>query len=191
MAIFNNDRYLPTVATTVPTCVGHFRIVPASVFRVQTKNTVFMIYPMPYWLFTMVYACVPHFVQHDKNSNFTFFQWYEFGPSAGLTAGLGSVRVRGPSSLGENVTKKYKCSGYQSGTPWTIIYTRWSSWHEGLGCHAPMFISFLSLSDNSSLEANVIKDLISSHLISSYLILSNGNIFRVPGHLYGEFTGHR
>ena len=34
-----------------------------------------------------------NFVQQDKTSNFTFFQWNEFGPSAGLTAGLGSVRV--------------------------------------------------------------------------------------------------
>ena len=51
--------------TTVPTCAGHLRIVPVSVFRVETKNTVFMTYPMhnwaPYWLFTMVHACVPHF----------------------------------------------------------------------------------------------------------------------------------
>ena len=65
IAIFNNDSSLPTSATTVPTCVGHLRIVPVSVFRVETKNTFFMIYPMhnwaPYWLFTMVYACVPHF----------------------------------------------------------------------------------------------------------------------------------
>ena len=30
-----------------------------------------------------------NFVQQDKTSNFTFFQWNEFGPSAGL----GSVRV--------------------------------------------------------------------------------------------------
>ena len=34
-------------------------------------------------------------MQQDKTSNFTFFQWDEFGPSAGLTAGLGSVRVSG------------------------------------------------------------------------------------------------
>ena len=34
-------------------------------------------------------------MQQDKTSNFTFFQWNEFGPSAGLTAGLGSVRVKG------------------------------------------------------------------------------------------------
>ena len=65
IAIFNNDSALPTSATTVPTCVGHLRIVPVSVFRVETKNTVFLTYPMhnwaPYWLFTMVYACVPHF----------------------------------------------------------------------------------------------------------------------------------
>ena len=56
---------LPTFATTVLTCAGHLRIVPVPVFRVETKNTVFMTYPMhnwaPYWLFTMVYACVPHF----------------------------------------------------------------------------------------------------------------------------------
>ena len=32
-------------------------------------------------------------MQQDKTSNFTFFQWKEFWPSAGLTAGLGSVRV--------------------------------------------------------------------------------------------------
>ena len=32
-------------------------------------------------------------MQQDKTSNLTFFQWNEFGPSAGLTAGLGSVRV--------------------------------------------------------------------------------------------------
>ena len=32
-------------------------------------------------------------MQQDKTSNSTFFQWNEFGPSAGLTAGLGSVRV--------------------------------------------------------------------------------------------------
>ena len=36
-----------------------------------------------------------------------------------------------------------------SGTPLTIIYTRCSSWHEGLGCHASMttsnkYISFLT-----------------------------------------------
>ena len=65
IAIFNNDSSLPTSATTVPTCAGHLRIVPVSVFRVETTNTVFMTYPMhnwaPYWLFTMVYACVPHF----------------------------------------------------------------------------------------------------------------------------------
>ena len=34
-------------------------------FLVETKNTVFMTYPMhnwaPYWLFKMVYACIPHF----------------------------------------------------------------------------------------------------------------------------------
>ena len=40
-------------------------IVPVPVFRVETKHTVFMTYPMhnwaPYWPFTMVYACVPHF----------------------------------------------------------------------------------------------------------------------------------
>ena len=52
-------------AITVPACAGHFRIVPVSVFRVEIKNTVFMTYPMhnwaSYWLFTMVYACVPHF----------------------------------------------------------------------------------------------------------------------------------
>ena len=34
-----------------------------------------------------------NFVQQDKTSNFTFFQWNEFGPSAGLMADLGSVRV--------------------------------------------------------------------------------------------------
>ena len=65
IAIFNNDSSLPTFATTVLTCVGHLRIVPISVFRVETTNTVFMTYPMqnwaPYWLFTMVYACAPHF----------------------------------------------------------------------------------------------------------------------------------
>ena len=66
IAIFNNDSSLPTFTTTVLTCAGHFfRIVPVSVFRVATKNTVFMTYPMhnwaPYWLFTIVYACVPHF----------------------------------------------------------------------------------------------------------------------------------
>ena len=65
IAIFNNDSSLPTSTTTAPTCAGHLRIVPVSVFRVETKNTVFMTYPMhnwaPYWLFTMVYACVPHF----------------------------------------------------------------------------------------------------------------------------------
>ena len=65
IAIFNHDSSLPTFATTVPTCAGHLRIVPASVFRVETTNIVFMTYPMhnwaPYWLFTMVYACVPHF----------------------------------------------------------------------------------------------------------------------------------
>ena len=65
IAIFNHDSSLPTFATTVPTCAGHLRVVPVSVFRVETKNIVFMTYPMhnraPYWLFTMVYACVPHF----------------------------------------------------------------------------------------------------------------------------------
>ena len=65
VTIFNNDSSLPTFATTVPTCAGHFRIVPVSVFRVEAINTVFITYPMhnwaPYWLFTMVYACVPHF----------------------------------------------------------------------------------------------------------------------------------
>ena len=65
IAIFNNDSSLPTFATTVLTCAGHLRIVPVPVFRVETKNTVFMTYPMhnwaPYWLFTLVYACVPHF----------------------------------------------------------------------------------------------------------------------------------
>ena len=65
IAIFNNDSSLPTFATTVPTCAGHFGIVPVSVFRVETKNNVFRTYSMhnwvPYWLFTMVYACVPHF----------------------------------------------------------------------------------------------------------------------------------
>ena len=64
IANFNNDSSLPTFASTVPTCAGHFRIVPVSVFRVETKNNVFMTYPMhtwvPYWLFTMVYACVSH-----------------------------------------------------------------------------------------------------------------------------------
>ena len=34
-----------------------------------------------------------NFVQQDKIYNLTFFQWNEFGPSADLTAGLGSVRV--------------------------------------------------------------------------------------------------
>ena len=65
IAIFNSDSSLPTFATTVLTCAGHFRIVPVSVFRVETKKTLCMTYPMhnwaPYWLFTMVYACVPHF----------------------------------------------------------------------------------------------------------------------------------
>ena len=37
-------------------------------------------------------------MQQDKTSNPTFFQWNEFGPSAGLTAGLGSVRVKGQSA---------------------------------------------------------------------------------------------
>ena len=32
-------------------------------------------------------------MQQDKTSKFTFFQWNEFGPSAGLKAVLGSVRV--------------------------------------------------------------------------------------------------
>ena len=61
----NNDSSLPTFATTVLTCASHLRIVPVPVFPVETQNTVFMKYPMhnwaPYWLFTMVYACVPHF----------------------------------------------------------------------------------------------------------------------------------
>ena len=36
-----------------------------------------------------------NFVQQGKLSNFTFFfQWNEFGPSAGLTAGIGSVRAK-------------------------------------------------------------------------------------------------
>ena len=65
IAIFNNDSSLPTFSTTVPTRVGHFRIVPVLVFHVETKNTVLMTYPMhnwaSYWLFTIVYACVPHF----------------------------------------------------------------------------------------------------------------------------------
>ena len=65
IAIFNHDSSLPTFTTTVATWAGHLRIVPVSVFRVETKNIVFMTYPMhnwvPYWLFTMVYACVPHF----------------------------------------------------------------------------------------------------------------------------------
>ena len=65
IAIFNNDSSLPMFATTVLTCAGHLRIVPVPVFQVETKNTVFMTYPMhnwvPYWLFRMVYACVPHF----------------------------------------------------------------------------------------------------------------------------------
>ena len=33
----------------------------------------------------------------------------------------------------------------QSGTPSTIKYTRWSSWHERLGCHAPIESSFAHL----------------------------------------------
>ena len=65
IAIFNHDSSLPMFATTVPTCGGHLRIVPVSVFHVETKNIVFVTYPMhnwvPYWLFTMVYSCVPHF----------------------------------------------------------------------------------------------------------------------------------
>ena len=44
IAIFNNDSSLPTFATTVLTCPGHFRIVPVSVFRVETKNTVCIAY---------------------------------------------------------------------------------------------------------------------------------------------------
>ena len=32
-----------------------------------------------------------------------------------------------------------------SGTPSTIIYTRWNSRHEGLGCHAPMGLILWSL----------------------------------------------
>ena len=35
---FNNDSSLPKFATTVPSCVGHFRIVPVPVFRVETKK---------------------------------------------------------------------------------------------------------------------------------------------------------
>ena len=65
IAIFNHDTSMPTFATTVPTCAGHLRIVPVSVFRVETKHIVFMTFPMhnwaPYWLFRMVYPCVPHF----------------------------------------------------------------------------------------------------------------------------------
>ena len=40
-------------------------------------------------------------MQQDKTSNFTFFQWNQFGPSAGLTAGLGSVRVTTISAICE------------------------------------------------------------------------------------------
>ena len=63
IAILNNDSSLPTFATTAPTCVGHFRIVPVPVFRVETQNTVFPMHDWAsYWLFTMVYVCVPHFI---------------------------------------------------------------------------------------------------------------------------------
>ena len=41
-----------------------------------------------------LHAVREFFLQQDKTSNFTFFQWNEFGPSAGLMAGLGSGRVR-------------------------------------------------------------------------------------------------
>ena len=45
-------------------------------------------------------------MQQDKTSNLTFFQWNEFGPSAGLTAGLGSVRVS--SNLSKAIPKSQK-----------------------------------------------------------------------------------
>ena len=56
-----------------------------------------------------------------------------------------------------------------SGTPSTIIYTRWNSWHEGLGWHAPMVT------------------IIISHIM---VTPSNANLLRVTGPLCGEFTGH-
>ena len=37
----------------------------------------------------------------------------------------------------------------QSGTPTTIIYTRWSSWHEGLGGHSPMMCRMKSYVNQS------------------------------------------
>ena len=52
-------------------------------------------------------------------------------------------------------------------SPKTKIYTWWSNRRYGFGCHAP--ITFLI-------------DMMTS---------SNGNIFRVTGHLCGEFTGPR
>ena len=46
-----------------------------------------------------------HFVQ--QSYNFTFFQWNEFGPSPGLTAGLGSVPVSDAPGPGDSFRLAY------------------------------------------------------------------------------------
>ena len=56
-----------------------------------------------------------------------------------------------------------------SGTPSTIIYTWWNSWHEGLGCHAPM---------------------VTIMIFHMMVTPSNANLFRVTGPLCGEYIGH-
>ena len=55
-------------------------------------------------------------MQQDKTPNFTFFQWNEFGPSAGLKAGLGSVRVTPtptPANL-QNINSNSNSGGFNS-----------------------------------------------------------------------------
>ena len=115
--LFNNDSSLPTFATNVPTCAGHFRIVPVLIFLVETKNTVFMTYPMhnwaPYWLFTMVYACIPHFNLWRGHKHLCSFQLRIYsskseidktlrGDSHGLTWSLTSSPARAHSIIAKH-----------------------------------------------------------------------------------------
>ena len=58
----------------------------------------------------------------------------------------------------------------------------------GLGMVLMMHVQWKQLNERS--DSNITCHLLSSHLLDM-MTSSNGNIFRITGHLCGEFTGHR
>ena len=74
IAIFNDASSLPTFATTEPTCVGYFLIIPVPVFRVETKK--YCIYDISYAQLGAILAIYTGLPRHSASESVWRGHWH-------------------------------------------------------------------------------------------------------------------